>query len=144
MCTTMPAKSVGKLCFFCQCIIQGWRQMGVSAPSSGKNFTPVGEFLTQNCVLILTKIPSILLYSPLSENLAPRRANPGATSGILLLPLYTMYMHPPPPLYNIDMEMEINGNDSFQSASEGFGHVLPSAQNCFRGRGWDCLHCMLQ
>ena len=35
--------------------------------------------LTENCVLRLKKIPSNLLYSPLSGNPAPSRANPGAT-----------------------------------------------------------------
>ena len=38
---------------------------------------PVGEFLTENRVLILRKIPSI---APLSVNLAPRLANPGANT----------------------------------------------------------------
>ena len=42
------------------------------SPSSEKNLRPIGEFLTENCVLMLGKIPSIRLYSP-------RRANPGAT-----------------------------------------------------------------
>ena len=45
---------------------------GTVAPSSGsvspfpwgKNFVPVGEFLTENCVLMHRKIPSILLFSP--------------------------------------------------------------------------------
>ena len=45
-------------------------------------FTPVGEFLTVKCVLMLRNIPSILLYSPLSGNLAPRLANPDATPAI--------------------------------------------------------------
>ena len=34
------------------------------------NYMPVGEIVTQNCLLLLRKIPSVLLYSPLWGNLA--------------------------------------------------------------------------
>ena len=54
---------------------EGGREAG--APS-WKHIMPIGEIITRNCVLRLRKVPSTLLYSPLSENLAPRRANPGA------------------------------------------------------------------
>ena len=43
----------------------------VSPPPSGKNLTPVGELFMKNFALILRKVPFILLYSPLSGNLAP-------------------------------------------------------------------------
>ena len=58
---------------------KGWSQRGVSA-SVGENFIPVGEFLTENYVFMLRKIPSVWLYSTLSGNLVPHRANPGANS----------------------------------------------------------------
>ena len=52
---------------------------GNVSPKSWNNFVSVGEFSTENCVLTHRKLPYILLFSPLSENPAPRLANPGAT-----------------------------------------------------------------
>ena len=52
---------------------------GAVAPSSGKNFVSIGEFLTENCVMMHRKIPFILLFSPPVGEPSPRRANPGAT-----------------------------------------------------------------
>ena len=48
--------------------------LGAVAPSSGKNFVSVGEFLTENCVIMHIKIPFILLFSPpVEEPSAPVR-----------------------------------------------------------------------
>ena len=53
------------------------------AISSGKRFMTIGEFLTQNCVLRLTKIPYILLYSrPCWGTKSSRLENHGATPNI--------------------------------------------------------------
>ena len=43
---------------------------------------PVGEFLTENCVLMLRKIPYTPLYSPTvgEPSSSVGRANPGATA----------------------------------------------------------------
>ena len=49
---------------------------GGCSPPLDKNFKLIGERLKENCALMLRKIPYILFYSPLSGNLAPRRANP--------------------------------------------------------------------
>ena len=70
----------------------GWRQIvkgrggcsplvgEFSPPPSGKNCLSVGEFSTENCVVMHRKIPSVLLFSPTCRGTqSPRRANPGAT-----------------------------------------------------------------
>ena len=45
---------------------------------------PVGEILTEICVLMLKRHPVLGYIAPLSGNLASRRANPGATTAMLL------------------------------------------------------------
>ena len=42
-----------------------------SPPPPEKHFLPVGKFLTQNFVLSLRKIPTILIYSPLDRGPSP-------------------------------------------------------------------------
>ena len=42
------------------------RRLGGCSPLSGKSFVSIGEFLTENCVIMHRKMSFILLFSPLS------------------------------------------------------------------------------